>query len=91
MSNVVLEAMATGLPIVCTDLPAHAEVFEPGSEGIIVGFSIDALAQAFESLAMDETLRSRLSAAARAKDLSTFSLKKMVAAYELLYEETMQL
>ena len=36
MSNVVLEAMSAGLPVVCPSLPAHREIIDSGSDGILL-------------------------------------------------------
>jgi sugar transferase (PEP-CTERM/EpsH1 system associated) len=86
MSNVVLEAMAGGLPVVCADLPAHREVFNADSEGIVVApctpFN---LADALGSLCQDSARRKALGSAARDKALSQFSMTQMVSGYEKLY------
>lgn len=35
MSNAVLEAMASGLPIVASDIPGHRELVQPGENGLL--------------------------------------------------------
>ena len=88
MSNVVLEAMASGLPVVCADLPSHREVLEDGVEGILVSpCTAENLAQVLSELAADPSRRKELGAAARKKIVSDFSLARMVASYENLYAE----
>jgi len=86
MSNVVLEAMATGLPVVCGYLPCHLEVFEPEREGILVnpctgGAFVETLARLFS----DPQRRKELGTAARQKTVERFSLERMIADYERLY------
>jgi glycosyltransferase involved in cell wall biosynthesis len=58
----VLEAMASGVPVVTT--PAGAEGIEP-SEGVIVETEPDRLAAAATDLLTDERARSERGAAAR--------------------------
>ena len=86
MSNVVLEAMACGLPVVCADLPGHREVFEPGHEGFVVSpCQGDKLAATLSALAQDPGLRRDVGAAARKKVLARFQLDRMAADYQALY------
>lgn len=88
MSNVVLEAMACALPVVCADLPAHREVFDAGAEGITAApCTAENLASTLSRLVADPERRSQFGAAARKKALSRFSLARMIADYEILYGE----
>lgn len=88
MSNVVLEAMASGLPVVCADLPCHHEVFEADKEGLVVSpCNADVLAREMERLFRDHELRNRLASAARKKALERFSIERMVSEYERLYRD----
>ncbi len=88
MSNVVLEAMASGLAVVCADLPAHRKVFEPQVEGILVSpCTADVLGHSLLELGNDPQRRQRLGTAAREKVISRFSLQRMVDDYERVYAE----
>lgn len=90
MSNVVLEAMASGLPVVCADLPCHHEVFEADKEGLVVApCTADQLAEALERLIRDQDLRLRLGTAARKKALDRFSIEQMVSEYDRLYMDAL--
>jgi glycosyltransferase involved in cell wall biosynthesis len=63
---VVVEAMASGLPVVVTDHVGASEVIEPGVTGLVVPAGDDvALGAAIRQLADDEDLRSRMGRAAR--------------------------
>ena len=86
MSNVVLEAMSSGLPLVCSDLPSHREVFSPGLEGEIVSPSTAELwAHKVSELYRRPERRHGLGVAARAKVVEKFSIEKMVRDYDRLY------
>ena len=86
MSNVVLEAMATGLAIVCADLPSHREVLEPDREGVVVSpLTVETLAEALVGLACNRERCRELGLAAREKVVKRFSLARMVLEYEQLY------
>jgi sugar transferase (PEP-CTERM/EpsH1 system associated) len=86
MSNVVLEAMAAGLPVVCADLPCHHEVFETGREGIIISpCTAGTLAECLAGLSRDPQRRESLGRAARDKVLARFNVTRMVSDYERLY------
>jgi glycosyltransferase involved in cell wall biosynthesis len=91
MSNVVLEAMASGLPVVCADLPGHREVFTPGSEGVVVSpCDAQTLGDALAGLAEEAERCLALGAAARGRVLARFNLRRMISDYERLYERFAQ-
>ena len=65
--NVVLEAQASGLAVVASDIPGCRDLIEPGETGLLTppGNSA-ALAEVFAALAADASLRARLGDNARA-------------------------
>lgn len=86
MSNVVLEAMATGLPVVCADLPGHREVFTPDVEGVVASpCSGESFAHALSLLICDRERCLALGAAARRRAVARFNLQRMISDYETLY------
>lgn len=81
--NVVLEAMAAGLPVIATDAGGTAELLDDA--GLLVPpCAPDALAAALGRLAADAPLRAALSLKARAR-AADFSLEACVARYAALY------
>ncbi|ALA60764.1 glycosyltransferase family 4 protein [Nitrospira moscoviensis] len=85
--NVVLEAMACGVPCVVTDVGDAAHMV--GDTGTVVPRrDPQALAQAWSAmLRMDCAERAALGAAARQRVLDEFSLARAVARYEHLFAE----
>ncbi len=65
-SNVILEAMAAGVPVVATDIPGTRELVIPGATGYLVPVGDRAgFAKHTQRLLDDPALAARLSAAAR--------------------------
>ncbi len=74
---VLMEAMATGLPVVASRLSGIPELVADGSSGLLVPpGDPDALADALARLAGDDALRSRLGAAGRETVLRDFDVDR---------------
>ncbi|HXH06221.1 MAG TPA: glycosyltransferase [Vicinamibacterales bacterium] len=90
MPNAVLEAMATGLPVVATAVGGTPEAVVDGETGLLVPpRDPAALASALERLIADETLRRRMGAAGRARVEAHFSVERMVADTEALLDRVL--
>ncbi len=90
ISNTILEAMATGLPVVATAVGGNGELIESGMTGTLVPpASSDALAHAMLGYFRDRALARRHGKAARRVVESTFSLARMVSDYGTMYERAM--
>ena len=86
ISNAVLEAMASGLPIVTTDVGGMREAVSDGVEGFVVpARDVSAFADRIESLARDPALRATMGRAARARAVAEFSLTRQLESFEAMY------
>ncbi len=87
ISNTILEAMATALPVLATRVGGNAELVVAGETGMLVPpGDVPALAQGLVALAGDPQTARRLGAAGRERVEQRFSLPAMVAAYQGLYD-----
>jgi len=87
MPGVVLEAMASGLPVVATDVGGVREVVVAGVTGTLVAASDpQALAGALANYVLDEGLRTQQGMAGRKCVMTRFRLQTMLDAYTALYD-----
>jgi L-malate glycosyltransferase len=83
-----LEAMASGLPVIASDVGGLREVVEDDRTGIIVPpANPEKIASAIKRLAESPELRSQMSAAARARVVENYSMEQMAARTLALYRE----
>lgn len=89
ISNTVLEAMATGLPVIATKTGGNFELVQPEVTGLHVRLGDpEELAQALLHYATNSQLCARHGLAARARAEQEFSLPRMLADYEALYRNS---
>ncbi len=88
LSNSLLEAMAAGLPVVVSDIPANTAVVEHGVEGLVfaAGDAQD-LASCLMKLLDDPGSRAEMGRNARATVEARYSIDSIAAAYQRLYRE----
>jgi glycosyltransferase involved in cell wall biosynthesis len=66
--NVVIEAQASGLPVIVSDVGGPKDLIEEGVDGFITkGLDLDALTAAIGKLSSDSELRSQMGIAGRAR------------------------
>ena len=83
-----LEAMASGLPVIASDVGGLREVVEDDRTGIIVPpTNVPAIASAILRLAESTVLRTQMGTAARARVVENYSMEKMAARTLALYRE----
>ncbi len=91
ISNTLLEAMASALPLVVTDVGGNSELVENNENGLVVtpGDS-DALANALCKFLFDDDLRARFATESRKSAVRKFSLHVMIEKYSALYHRALQ-
>lgn len=91
ISNTILEAMASGLPVIATDVGGNAELVVPGHTGALVPAADSAvMADTIARYAVDFALRSSHGAAGRQRVEAEFSLDGMVQRYASLYQSQLE-
>jgi len=91
ISNTILEAMATGLPVVATRVGGNPELVEDGKTGMLVPHSDGvSMAIAIDSYFEDADKREAHGEAARKRVESEFTMNKMVAGYLAVYDSLLQ-
>src|SRR5262249_27490264 len=87
-SNAVLEGMASGLPMVVTDVGGNAEAVLDGETGLVVApHNPTALGAAIVRLAHDPDLRRSMGERAKKRAANEFSCTTSLNQYCALYEE----
>jgi sugar transferase (PEP-CTERM/EpsH1 system associated) len=88
ISNTILEAMASGLPVVATDVGGNRELVDQHTTGLLVprGDPV-ALADAIRVYVDNPDLRRLHGANARKRSEDEFSLDTMVQRYQDIYDE----
>lgn len=88
MSNTLLEAMASGLPVLATKVGGNPEIIEKDDHGWLFSpGDVEWLAGRLEVLAHDQGLIHQLGTAARQRTIESFSLSRMLENYRSLYLE----
>jgi len=88
LPNIVLEAMAAGLPVVATAVGGTPELVIDGETGLLVPpHDPAALAQAILTLLRDPDLARRLGENGRQRVANQFTIQQMVQQTEALYQQ----
>lgn len=86
-ANVILEAMASGLPVVATAVGCNAELVHPGFTGILVPpLSVELLAAAVSDYCRIPEMAARHGARARSQVIARHSMPAMARDYLAVYD-----
>lgn len=87
MSNTLLEAMASGLPLVATRVGGNPEVVSEGEIGYLFAPGDEAaMFGCIDRLTSKPELRRRMGETSRQRALESFSLERMLSEYRKLYQ-----
>jgi sugar transferase (PEP-CTERM/EpsH1 system associated) len=90
ISNTILEAMASGLPVIATNVGGNPELVVNGETGMLVSPSDPvAMAEAIHSYLKDPVKLKRHGQAGRKRAEEQFSIEKMVEGYLRVYDEVL--
>lgn len=91
ISNTILEAMASALPVVATDVGGNADLVSHGQTGFITpAADPQAMALQLVALANNRWQAQRMGQAGRTRVLAHFSMQAMVSAYQRVYDQQLQ-
>ena len=91
VSNTILEAMASGLPVIATAVGGNAELVEAGKTGeLVAATDVENMAQRIVAYASSPDQACAAGRAGRASIERRFSLTAMVGQYQALYEELLK-
>jgi glycosyltransferase involved in cell wall biosynthesis len=87
-SCALLEAMASGLASVVSDIPANRQLIDSGIHGLTVPFGDESsIGDALLELLTDPEVRKRMGEAARSRAVENYSTSRVVERYETLLSE----
>jgi len=89
-SCALLEAMASGLASVVSDIPANRQLVDPGIHGLTVPFGDESsIGDALLRLSRDPDVRKSMGEAARSRVVENYSTGRVVERYERLLSEVL--
>jgi sugar transferase (PEP-CTERM/EpsH1 system associated) len=86
LSNVFLEAMSSGIPVISSNHFGASQIIKHAQNGFLIKpGDIDALSCRIEQLMLDKQLCKKMGTCARNIILQEYSMEKMISSYEQLY------
>lgn len=91
ISNTILEAMASGLPVIATAVGGNADLVHQPDTGVIVPASdAPSMAQQLVAFANNPQQSQTMGLSGRQRVLSTFSMQAMVSTYQGVYDRQLR-
>lgn len=91
-SNSIIEAMASGCPVIATKVGGNPEAISDDESGLLVEFGdVSGLVNMIDSLIDDKKLKLQIGEAGRQRAASRFSLKSMFESYESFYSHILSI
>jgi glycosyltransferase involved in cell wall biosynthesis len=88
LSNVILEAMAAGRPVIASAVGGNPELVEDGVTGMLFrSGDEEGLVRCMRALSVDAALRERLGGQGRRRAVERFATATMVGAVQSLYQQ----
>ncbi len=91
LSNVILESMASGVPVVASNVGGNPELLSNGQTGFLTADDDAALAGAVEKFLTNEELRIACGKRAKAEAIAQYQLGTICEKFEQLYLSTLAL
>ena len=85
----LMEAMACGLPVICSNIRGNTDLIENGVSGMLTGNDPDSVADAILTMYRDENLRKRYAKAAREK-IEQYSIERVSEMMRKIYQSALQ-
>ncbi|MBK6295869.1 MAG: TIGR03088 family PEP-CTERM/XrtA system glycosyltransferase [Rhodoferax sp.] len=91
ISNTILEAMASGLPVIATAVGGNADLVHQPDTGVVVpAANVEAMARELVRLANDPERSLKMGQAGRQRVLDRFSMQAMVSTYQNVYDSQLR-
>jgi len=90
VSNTILEAMASGLPVIATAVGGNGELVAPGTGQLVPSADPQAMARCIVALASNPARARSLGQAGRLRVQEHFSMRAMMSTYQLVYDREMR-
>ncbi|MBP7507591.1 MAG: glycosyltransferase [Prolixibacteraceae bacterium] len=87
LSNVILEAMSSGIPVIATNSIGSNELVKEGFNGYIIEDNDELLSCRIRDLILNQALATRMGFNARQYVIKNYSLKKMIDGYFVFYSK----
>ena len=92
ISNTILEAMASSLPVIATDVGGNSDLVSDGQTGHIVPCAqVEPMARYIVALASNPQSARRMGVLGRERAVGNFSMSAMVDNYQAVYDKQLQM